>query len=258
MILEKRGFIWITVMVAMFTGNSSARGQIADNGSYLFSAINQTIQVANSYTPKIGITGDMDGASYWIPPVGVSAVDTKLVTVELAGDYTKSYQGSTVCFRIQRIPVGITVTDNGNGTATISGIDVAFTSAGGGINLLCQQDGEMCFDFNKLTYIVTHGVYVLKTSDGFPENGLYEIQIDANFQDVPVEPAFAIFDLEREYKQSTSSVLLQMKWTEGTGYTFKVNGLAATHLSLATKGVFLIEATSPDGKTKMFMNVEIK
>ena len=68
------------------------------------------------------------------------------------------------------------------------------------------------------------------------------------------QPPFPIFNnLAGEYTQGASSVALSVP-----NYTFKVNGAAATSFNPNTKGTFLIDAVSSDGKTKIETYIIVK
>ena len=178
---------WLFAIVAVVcTVNHSSWAQIIDNGDYEYApGGSYTVQVGNSYTPRIGIIGDTDGGALWCTPAGsgytVDELSKKFIQVGKSGGYWRDPSGARTDFLIWRVPVGVTVTDNGDGTATISGIDPYFVSPG--VNRLEDENGTI-LGSNQTSYLVSGTgtkTYVLYTRDGFGPNPTYSQSIPVTF-----------------------------------------------------------------------------
>jgi len=171
------------ILMAMFLVNNSSWGQIMDNGEHRFSPNSQTIQVANSLSPSIGIIGDNSGTTAaWAGPSSWGVSYTETFAPGPAGNYSRPFNGNTITYRIWRVPVGVTVSVTG-GSAVISGIDAWFVSPGA--NRLYDSNGVQIGANNQTSYTVSGTgtqTFTLRTTDGSGLTGTYDLHIPVTFQ----------------------------------------------------------------------------
>ena len=180
--MKKKMLLFIALMAILGVNKAIAQPPYATNAS------GYTVSIYPGASATLSLIGDEDGYAIWTSVShGLFGTDAILIVTEpdRYRKIGKASGGVETPFNVRIIqdPDEIHVTDNGDGTATISGINVFFTLTGSntGSSILYQQDGTTIVDYNQILYTVPYGTYRLKTGDGYGGNPVGWLEIDANF-----------------------------------------------------------------------------
>ena len=196
--------VFFLALVAMLGVNNS----IAQTYVYPPNSGGYSIDKYPSQTITIGVTGDVDGYGTWTSDRHGLLGSNALLNVTDPDQYTKGHSsGVTTPFNVRNIqdPSAIVITDNGDGTMTIGGIDVHFTPGGGGNNWCFDgaytipiPSGVNPIASGQTSYPVSGSgskVYTIVTTDGFAGNATYALQVTANFQTPATPPTITTTSL---------------------------------------------------------------
>ncbi|MDR0559749.1 MAG: leucine-rich repeat protein [Prevotellaceae bacterium] len=215
-----------------------------------------TVSVSNTWLAVSRTEGSNNGIFTITAAKNTSIVDTLFGYVFVTGG------GITKTITVQVLPASVPVTGVNLSLASLLGeIDGSDTltatvqpanASNKTVTWSSSDTGVATVNNGMVNFVGIGTATITVTTQDGAKNATCTVTVEAQ---IPVP----VFDgLQREYSQTNTSIPLKLKGKNAENFTvFKVNGEVKTAFVPDTKGVFLIEAFTSDGKSKIETYIKV-